>query len=49
MVTIGDVTYPAKSWYDGQYLEIARKDAAEVAYRQPEENDWKPHRRHDEL
>lgn len=42
MAVISGVVYPAKNWYDGQYLNNARQDAAEVAYHQLEQDDWKP-------
>ncbi|OMP87203.1 hypothetical protein BK809_0007289 [Diplodia seriata] len=30
-VHIGNLTVPARFWYDGQYVDKAKEDAAEVA------------------
>ncbi|KAI9933442.1 hypothetical protein ASPWEDRAFT_174603 [Aspergillus wentii DTO 134E9] len=33
-VTVQNRNLPARYWYDGQYLNNAKEDAAEVAYKQ---------------
>ncbi|KAF2259876.1 hypothetical protein CC78DRAFT_418676, partial [Lojkania enalia] len=33
IVLIRGVHYPARFWYDGQYIEQAREDACEIALR----------------